>query len=89
MFHCAGRAHRERERERAALPLGVEDGLVGLGLDRPEAVHAAHVVDAVHDATASGRAARPVPIIESRVTSAARSSSLQPSVPSGRIGTTR
>ena len=33
--------------------------------------------------------ARPVPIIASRVTSAASRSSSQPSVPSGRIGTTR
>ena len=32
---------------------------------------------------------KPVPIIESRVTSSASCSSLQPSVPSGRIGSTR
>ena len=53
-----------------------------------EAVQAAHVVDAVHGAAPATRA-RPVPIMESRVTRLASFSSLQPSVPSGRIGTTR
>ena len=81
MFHCARRAHGEHEREHAALPAGVERRLVGLGHDRPEAVHAAHVVRAVHST--------PVPIIASRVTSPASSSSLKPSLPGGRIGTTR
>src|SRR5262249_52603731 len=61
---------------------------VHFGLDRTEAVHAAHVVDAVHDFTASALRARPVPIIESRVTRPASFSSLQPSVPGGRIGST-
>ena len=37
-----------REAEHPALPARVEDGLVRLGLDGPESVHAAHVVDAVH-----------------------------------------
>ena len=32
---------------------------------------------------------KPVPIMESRVTSSASFSSLQPSVPAGRIGITR
>src|SRR5207244_12384023 len=44
----AQEARGHRERERAALPLVVEDGLVLLALDRPHPVHAAHVVDAVH-----------------------------------------
>src|SRR5206468_7320801 len=79
-------AHGEVEREDAALPLFVEDRLVGLRVDRAEALHAAEVVGAVHRAGALGR---PTPIIESRVTSPARSSSLRPSVPAGRSGSTR
>src|SRR6266566_1252865 len=62
--------------------------LVRLGLDLAKAVHAAHVVHAVHDG-APGNFGNPVPIIESRVTSSASCCSLQPSVPSGRIGSTR
>src|SRR5450432_1315389 len=63
-------------------------GLILLLLDFAEAIHAAHVVDAVHDG-ASGVLANPVPIIESRVTSSASCCSLQPSLCSGRIGSTR
>ncbi len=66
----------------------MEHRLVRLGLDLAEPVHAAHVVDAVHDG-APGVFGNPVPIIESRVTSSASCSSLQPSVPAGRIGSTR
>src|SRR3954462_4426250 len=62
--------------------------LVRLGLDLAEPVHAAHVVHAVHDG-APGVFGNPVPIMESRVTSSASCSSLQPPVPAGRIGTTR
>src|SRR5437868_10137731 len=62
--------------------------LVWLHLDLAEAIHAAHVVHAVHDG-APGVFGKPVPIMESRVTSSASWSSLQPSVPAGRIGTTR
>src|ERR1700694_1481382 len=62
--------------------------LVRLGLNLAEAVHAAHVVHAVHDG-APGVFGNPVPIIESRVTSSASCGSLQPPVPSGRIGSTR
>ena len=59
------------------------------GSTGPEAVLPAHVVDAVHAAASAGVRASPVPIIASRVTSSASSSSPQPSVPSGRIGMTR
>src|SRR5262245_31697863 len=82
-------AHGALHREHAPFPGRVEHRLVRLRLDLAEAVHAAHVVHAVHQATSSGRLAKPVPIIESRVTSCARRVSLQPSVPAGRIGSTR
>src|SRR5262249_36584157 len=84
-----GITHGTLHREHAPFPGRVENGLVRLRLDLAEAVHAAHVVHAVHQATSSGRSARPVPIMESRVTSCARRSSLQRSVPAGRIGNTR
>ena len=61
----------------------------GLGLDLAEAVHAAHIVNAVHQATSLGFFTKAVPTMESRVTSLASRSSLQPSVPAGRMGTTR
>ena len=51
--------------------------------------HAAHVLRAVHQATSCGCFGRPVPIMLSRVTRSASRSSLQPSVPAGRIGSTR
>src|SRR5262249_44616346 len=57
-------------------------------VDLAEAVHAAHVVHAVHRAASPGARGSPVPIIESRVTSSASRSSLRPSVPAGRIGST-
>src|SRR5580704_8456819 len=84
-----GVAQRPLHGEHAALPFLMERRLVGLDLDLAEAIHAAHVVYAVHDAISAGERARPVPIIESRVTRSARRCSLQPSVPAGRIGTTR
>src|SRR5207237_7389281 len=57
-------------------------------LDLAEAVHAAHVVHAVHDRACAADRGRPVPIMLSRVTSAASSCSLHPSVPAGRCGST-
>src|SRR5205085_3531284 len=80
--------HGARQRRRARLPLGVEHRLVRLDLDLDEAVHAAHVMHAVHGG-APGVFGKPVPIIESRVTSSVSFSSVQPSVPFGRIGNTR
>src|SRR4029077_10163392 len=62
--------------------------LVRFYFNLAETVHAAHVVDAVHDG-APGVLGNPVPIIESRVTISASCCSLQPSVPAGRIGSTR
>ena len=55
---------------------------------RAEALLAAQVVHAVHVCLPSAYR-RATPIIESRVTSAANWSAVQPSVPAGRIGTTR
>src|SRR5271166_1087067 len=90
----AGGAHRPLQRQHPPLPIGMEHRLVGLGFDRAKALHAAHVVDRVRHRAASawfssGDFGRPVPTMLSRVTSAASASSLQPSVPAGRIGTTR
>src|SRR5215831_10658422 len=81
-------AHGTIHGENAALPRSMEHRLAGLTLDFAEAVHAAHVMDAVHKA-APGARARPVPIMQSRVTRLASRSSLQSSAPAGRIGTTR
>src|SRR5687767_11427285 len=78
----AEKAGGQRERERLALPLAVEDGLVALDVHGTEAVHAAEVVGAVHRFTSA------TPIMASRVISAASSSSLSFSVPFGRSGRT-
>src|ERR1051325_10000302 len=72
----------------AGLPVGVKNRLILLGLDFAEAVHAAHVVDAIHHTASLGCRGNPVPIMLSRVTRLASLSSLQPSVPLGRIGKT-
>src|SRR5215510_9860245 len=82
---CHGSLHSEH----AALPRSVKHRLVLFDLDFAEAVHAAHIVHAVHQRFSLGFLGRPVPIMESRVTSSASFSSLQPSVPAGRIGNTR
>ncbi len=95
MFHRPRDAHGAVHRQRPAFPRRVEHRLVGLRLDRAEAVHAAHVVYAVHFAGSfatlfatlfaawAGVSARPVPIMALRVTRLASFSSLQPSVPGG------
>src|SRR5262249_23989204 len=85
----AGRAHGAVHRHHAAFPAGMEHRLVLLRLDLAEAVHAAPLVHTVHGAAPCGNWASPVPILESRVTRSASRSSLQPSVPAGRIGRTR
>ena len=79
--------HREWHTEDEAVARAIEvfedslpPALVG------KAVLTAEVVCSVH---AAGARATPVPIIESRVTSSASSSSLRLSVLSGRIGNTR
>src|SRR5690606_31541030 len=82
-----------RQREHPLLPFVMEHRLLVLGLriDRPEAVHAAEIVAAVHRARSRslGTLARSTPIMALRVTRVASSSSLQPSVPAGRSGRTR
>ncbi len=82
-------ARGEGDRKDAALPIAVEHRLVLLGLDGAHALHAAHVVRAVHAPPPPGTATIPVPIIASRVTMSASASALHPSVPSGRMGSTR
>src|SRR5208282_5191513 len=81
--------HRALHRQNAAFPFRVKGRLARLGQNRPEAVHAAHVVNAVHGAMSPGCLGNPVPIMQSRVTSSASFCSLQSSVPEGRIGKTR
>src|SRR5258706_9288103 len=54
-----------------------------------KAVNSAHVMCAIHGTVPSGNRGRPVPIMLSRVTIAASRSSLQLSVPRGRMGRTR
>ena len=81
------RAGTKRQPQRALFPIGVEDRLVLFRRNRAKPHLSAEIVRAVH--AASGSSASPVPIIESRVTSPASFSSLQPSVPAGRCGTTR
>ena len=81
-----GVAHREE----ACLPAVVKDRLVRFRDDLAEAVHAPHVVDAVHRrAPLAGKATFATPIMESRVTSSASSASPIPSVSGGRSGITR
>jgi len=64
-------------------------GFVFLPFNFPKSIHTAHIVNTVH-ASASGLKgfSFSTPTIESRVTSAASSSSLIPSVPCGRSGIT-
>src|SRR5437868_6076218 len=68
------------------LPTSVKYRFVLLGPDRTEALHPAHIVDAVHGFAPSldCRVTLATPIIESRVTSAGRASSPHPSAPAGR-----
>src|SRR5436190_14102251 len=79
-----------RERIHASFPELVERRLVGLGPNRPHAMHAAHVMNAVHaGACVTSSVIVAVPIIESRVTSAANAASVKRSPPAGRSGNTR
>ena len=86
-------AGRDRESERALFPIGVEDFPLRFASDGAETHHSAKILGAVHaagpPANDVGSVASPAPTIESRLTSAASRSSLQPSVPAGRKGTTR
>src|SRR5262249_2215966 len=85
---AAGARHCDRERAGALFPFVMEHRLVRFRLDRTETGNAAHVMRAIHQ-EAPGCFGNPVPIMLSRVTSSASCSSLQPSVPFGRIGSTR
>src|ERR1700710_1421934 len=67
----------------------MEKRFVRLDLHGTEALDATHVLRTVHQAFSFGDFAWPVPIMLSRVTRFASSSSLQPSVCGGRIGTTK
>src|SRR5207245_6099689 len=69
-------------------PGRVKHRLVLLVLDGTHAVHAAHVVDAVH-AFPPATETLPTPTIESRVTILASCSSVMCSLPAGRSGRTR
>src|SRR5262249_3481542 len=78
-----------RHGENAPFPGLVKDGLVLLALDGAEIIHPAHVMDAVHRVPPAGSVTFAVPIMASRLTSSASCSSLIPSLPSGRSGSTR
>ena len=83
-------SHCPVQRKHPRLPARMEDRFVFLLLDGTHAVHAAHVMDAVHDFAPAGRTGTlATPTIESRVTRPASCSSLSVSVPAGRSGTTR
>ena len=71
------------------LPSRVKDRLVLLVLDRTHAVHAAHVMNAIHCLPPCGKVTLATPIMASRVTSAASASSVRFSLPAGRSGKTR
>ena len=77
--------------ENSPFPIVMKNRLFRLGLrvDRTETLAAAEIVPSPHGATCSGGSAGSTPIIEFRVTSLRNCSTLQPSVPAGRIGTTR
>src|SRR4051794_40883099 len=84
----ARRAHRAHHGENTRFPLLVKHRLVWPRPHPSGPPPSPPVVDAVHEG-APGVLGKPVPIMESRVTSSASCSSLQPSVPAGRIGSTR
>src|SRR5215472_4260431 len=70
----AGGPHGKGQRQHPPLPPRVKHGLVLFHFDRAQAVHAAHVVNAVHAWPPDlGGATLATPIIESLVTSAASS----------------
>src|SRR5688572_2326808 len=86
-----GIGHAARDAEHPCFPGRVPQRLVLLMLrgNRPVAVHAAHVVYAVHALLPFGASTLATPIIASRVTSSASSAWLRSSVPAGRSGNTR
>src|SRR5689334_3278352 len=88
---CARRAERQRHRQHTWFPIRMPQLAFGLRHDGALHLPAADVgvTDVIVGHVDAATPARPVPIIESRVTKSAKDSSSMPSVPSGRIGTTR
>ena len=78
----------QRDAERPLLPFRMKVWFVFLRRDRTEAHLPTKIMWPIHARTSDDNG-RPVPIIESRVTSLASASSSSPSVPAGRRGTTR
>ena len=85
----AGVAHRALHGEHAAFPSSWNGGSFGSTSTLPKPSMPPMSWTPFIARSPPGGFARPVPIIESRVTRSARRSSLQPSVPAGRIGSTR
>src|SRR5262245_10789609 len=89
----AQRPKRKGKAKHALFPFSVKYRLFAFGfrVDRTKAMHASEIMRAVHPflLRSLGVFAVSTPIIVLRVTRAASSSSLQPSVPSGRAGKTR
>src|SRR5262245_61792398 len=84
--------HRTVQGIRARFPAFMKHRLILLILNRAEALHPTHVMDAVHalaPALVVGIVTLVTPIMASRVTKAASSSSFSFSLPSGRSGSTR
>src|SRR5438105_3686077 len=83
-------SQRPVQRVHPAFPDSVKDRLVLLIFDGPHAMHSPHIVYAVHSLSPlAGGFTFATPIMASRVTSAANSSSVRLSVPAGRSGSTR
>src|SRR5580700_3369161 len=88
-IRLAPRTNRSVHSKHTAFPRMVKYGFVLFALDRTHILHTAHVVDSVHGLLLAGGATLATPIIESRVTRAASSSSVICSVPAGLSGKTR
>src|SRR5262245_49535952 len=83
-----GRDHQGKD---PSLPVMMKHGFMVFSDNWPHPVHTAHIMDAVHPPSplaAYGACTLVTPIMASRVTSAANCSSLMPSVPRGRSGST-
>src|ERR1700687_3259726 len=84
-------SHRERHAERAPFPLVMKSRLIRFRHYGPKVLHSPHVMHGIHEWRGgfASTLTRPAPIIESRVMSSANCSSVQPSVPGGRSGSTK
>src|SRR5262245_39054336 len=72
-----------------SFPRLMEDRLILLVHHGPHPMHSTHVMHAIHGRPPCGEGTFATPTMESRVTSAASSSSVRFSVPAGRSGSTR